>query len=506
MRWIARLIIFASALALGTTVWYVLAQNRTSAARDTNMNVKGEGQPATEEIKSVSQAATSAEDEAQAVASSVKWATLTSLGGYANAKQVALHSHGEADSPVVATIYAEENDAVEILDSTRDFLLVKFPADGGIGDGTREHDYKGWVKWGVVMPYMTAIVLDAETGETVGRVPLAEDMSSVTYSPDGKRALFHYGRRYGDFERPAVAYEVDTQRYTLMRTLEATGRANSRTNIGELFYGPSDGHLYAPVWDFDKWPPPRAPLSVLDFVRVGEGGSAGERVGAVEAGSRNFAVSPDGLTGFVVRKKYDQTGAAVFDAVEVDVIDLKTLSVRHSFALDGIDSYGSDALAISRDGTKLFLKNSGNTGDIVVIDARTGRRVRDIPFRYPQDHWAGFSQNSLVGDSLLVTVWQPKDEHSGVPYGVWLEEGKQTVAGRKIAFALEANGRRYAVNASGTHLFKLDKNNRIHTKIKIARPDIRFQKTIDDHLTVQGFAASPDGKHLIVFVGTVHGC
>jgi len=75
-----------------------------------------------------------------------------------------------------------------------------------------------------------------------------------------------------------------------------------------------------------------------------------------------------------------------------------------------------------------------------------------------------------------------------------------------IAYAVEANGKGYAINQDGTQLFKLDKDNHIRERITISRPERFKGASMGNDLTVFGLSASPDGKRLIMFLGIEHGC
>jgi hypothetical protein len=71
---------------------------------------------------------------------------------------------------------------------------------------------------------------------------------------------------------------------------------------------------------------------------------------------------------------------------------------------------------------------------------------------------------------------------------------------------VEAAGKRFAVNQDGTRLYKLDTNNRIQKRFVIERPERLKDADNGNGLSVFGLSASPDGKHLILFVGMEHGC
>jgi len=200
-----------------------------------------------------------------------------------------------------------EYDSAQILGATRDFLHVRFAAnDGSVnGAGERDRDYEGWASWGAVVPDMSAVVLDAETGAVISRVPLGEDLTSILYSPDGTRAIFSGG---SDGIRQA-AYEVRTSDYTLTRSL-----TSSNTDyLGTLFYGPADGGLYATVHTSDGSSQSGGKVSLI---RIGEDG-APNFPSEFNIRRSTFAISPDGLTGFIPRSESGNSNELTLDVVEL---------------------------------------------------------------------------------------------------------------------------------------------------------------------------------------------
>ena len=84
--------------------------------------------------------------------------------------------------------------------------------------------------------------------------------------------------------------------------------------------------------------------------------------------------------------------------------------------------------------------------------------------------------------------------------------GISVIEERGVDYAVEADGARYALNDDATLLFKLDADNRVRERIRIERPEAKYNETITKELTVIRFVASPDGKYLIIFLGVVDGC
>jgi WD40 repeat protein len=483
MRWITRHAVLALCFSLGTSAWYILAQKATTPAPTVQ---------AAEEKTAVQANALSSFEQPEDArgedvpGQSIKFGPIPPLTGYVNAQTLLLRDRAEPDAPVVTTLTVDDYATVEILGASGDFLHVRLKANEGANP--REHEYEGWAKWGSVVPDVSAIVIDAETGAVVSRIPLGESVSSVTFSPDGSRAIF--SSRSDEIRK--VAYEVQTSDYTLTRSLISTGEEY----FGKLFYGPADGALYTTV-HVSSGPYPNKWQVSLIRVSEGEAANVASGLNINEAG---FAISPDGLTGF-----FPHSEGGNSHGLTVDVIDLATQNLRNTFTITGTNlpsHFGN--FVLSRDGSELYEKLSETTGAISVIDTRTGQIVRELQGSSTQG-WSPFSQNDLVGDSLLLRVWEGEEEHAR-QRTFWVSNSGSVEAAAEIAYAVEAGGRRYAVNEKGTRLFKLDDDNSIRQKLTIARPERRKEATMGNGLVVFSLSASPDGKHLIMILGFEHGC
>lgn len=481
MRRIMRHVVFALCFTLGSTAWYILAQRISTPVQPAQ---------AAEEKESNQNIAQSDSEQPEVVpAPSIKSAPPEPLTGYANAKTVILRESPDANAPIVAKLKAGEYEQVTILGATGNFVRVRFVAYGDAVDGVsqREKDYEGWTTWASVYMDISAIVLDAETGAVVSRVPLSEGLSSVTFSQDGSRGLFfHNSDGIG-----RAAYEFRTSDYTITRSLTSS----DGEYLGTLFYGADSGELYAAVQMSDETSTESAKVSL---VRIGEGDAASV-ASELNLSKSNFAISRDGLTGFMTRP---QNGNP--NELTVDVIDLAARKVRNTFTLTG-ENFPSDSsnFTLSRDGSELYIRLSDISGAISVIDTRTGQFIRQLPDSATGE-WSYFGRDSLVGDSLLLRVWEGGEDDSRSQL-YWVGASGRVAAESGIDFAVEAGGKRYAINENGTLLFKLDAYNRIQQRIKIARPEL--QKGMPDNgLSVFGVSASPDGKRIIIIIGMEHGC
>lgn len=484
MRWITRHAVFALYLSLGTSAWYALAQKESAPAQPT--------QAVEETPINQTEAQTDSEQPEEAPGQSIKFGPVETLSGHVNTKTIILRQSADANAPVVAKLKVGDYEWAEILGATRDFVHVRIAANDGADNGgnVRERDYEGWTTWGSVVPEMSAIVLDAETGAVVSRVPLGEGISSVTFSPDGSRAIFSSGIN----SVGRAAYEVRTSDYTLTRRLTSS----SPDYFGTLFYGPADGRLYATFHQSDE---SEAKSQAISLIRIGEDGAPNASVEIETDRTLFFVVSPDGLTGFRAHAETNEEYE-----VMVDVIDLATLNVRNTFTLSGMNlSSDSSEFILNKDGSELYVRLSRNTGTILVVGTYTGQLMRELSDSSTEGS-SYFSQGDLVGDSVLLRVWDGGDEAHPGPQKFWVGSGKRMLAAPGVDYAVEAGGKRYAVNDDGTLLFKLDDNNRIQERRLIDRPERRKGADVGNGPSVFGLSASPDGKHIIILLGIEHGC
>lgn len=483
-RWITRLVVFALSVSLGASAWYILAQKKAIVIQPAES--VGETPTTPEDITETSEA------QPDAPAQPIKLGPFEPVSGYANPGTVILRESPDASARVVAKVKVDEYESVAILGATRDFIHVRFVANGGLnGREKRDSDYVGWTAWGSVMPDMLALVLDADTGAVVARVPLNNGFTSVAYSQDGERATF-YGRPDG----LPFASEMRTSDYTFTRSFSTT----TNNSNGTLFYGPSDGALYLAVLsrsqDYQTTP------TKLSFVRIGDGDSTTiqtELAGEAE----DFVVAPDGLTGFVLHREDKQRNEML-----VDVVDLHTFQIRNSFTLHGTDlPQVASVFVINKDGSELYARLNENDGSVSVIDTRTGQLARALSFDSKTKDYSSFDRGDLVGDSLLLRIWnQDEDEMHTPPHAFWLGSGGRVAAEQGISSAIQAGTARYAVNENGTRLLKLDSNNHIRARFAIKHSDLLKGADGEDGLSVFGLSASPDGKRLILFLGMEDGC
>ena len=482
MRYTPRFVAFILSLLLGISIWGALAYR----SRTAGLRARAKRAPA-HEVEKAAPLQTHV-----APLPSVKFEPVGPLAGYAITKKVTLRQSAQANAPVIATLKALEYEHVEVLGATRDFIHVRFRANEGMYEGlSRTRDYEGWVTWGEVAPHLSAIILDAGTGEVISRVPLDIGRTSIAYSPDGSRAVFYHPGRGS-----TIAQEVSTSDYTLTRNLVSS----SPHVFGSLFYGPTDGALYASVFKSTS----ASYMEDVEFsvLRIGDNCAPNTSI-AMSGTATDFVVSPDGRTGFILHTKEIEN---LEHAVTIDVVDLETLSVRNTFALEGrYRPWWARMLTMNKDGSELYSKLTLDADPIKVIDTRTGQTLRELPAS--SSAYTGLDQQSIVGDSLLLHKLNETPSPTSQPL-VWLNDAGAISAQRGIYYAVEAGDSRFAINDEGTRLFKLDPENRILDRLPIERPDRRHpqNKSHWPQIITRGLAASPDGKRLIMFVEIELGC
>jgi DNA-binding beta-propeller fold protein YncE len=489
MRWITRHAVFVFCFSVGSTAWYVLAQRQPALAQHPV--------PATEKIQEgrPNLQADAVPPAAVVPVPSVKYGPVEPMVGYANSPTIILRESAEPNAPVKARLNSGEYTELLVLGATPDSLHVKITVrEDGDGDAKGGGKvFEGWTGWGSVVMDLSAVVMDAETGKVVSRVPLTDGLHSVIFSPDGTRALFfHDGDGNG-----SLAYEARTSDYTLTRRLAP---AEDNAYLGTLFYGPAGGDLYAAALARDGSASSQAFDGKVHLLRLGEGGAESVPLD-FQLGASNFAVSRDGLLGFNLRRDEGNS-----EEIAVDVVELSTLKVRNTFTLAGENlPMDSSGFVLNPDGSELYIRLAGNPGIVSVIDTQSGQFLRALHASASLDSY--FGPESLLGDSLLLSVWnENEDEMHYTPHMFWAGTGELVAADSGINYVAEAGGKRFAVNDEGTRLLRLDSKNRVRERMTIARPELHKGATGGDGLSVFGLRASPDGKRLIMFLGIRSGC
>lgn len=493
MRTVLRLFLYiASAFALLVVgvAWYTFAQSDSARSSNTNGNMSriSYAPHGANETRSVS------EEETEFAPPSLNWAKPQNASGYTAAEKLSLRSGPDALASVVAVLDFNEYGEAEILETKGDRLRVRYLPNVETG-GARDRVYEGWVGWGEVLPYASALVLDAESGDVVARVPLNPGITSVAFSHDGKRAVF-YSDNYNEPHRdgPTFAVEFDMEEFKIVRALETTA-AGGFSSLRFQKSGELRVLAFAPGRQED-----RSDWKLHDF-RVGADKIEREEGGELTSLKGDVVFSRDGRKAFVLHNFKE-----VKDRMRVDVFDAETFEALGSFEAAGEGANWGHEYAFNYDGSEFFYKD-GTGRRIVVVNTHTGERVRESPLQTNEDDWMGFWRNSLVGDSLLLRRWRMTEESEPVSESFWLKpNGESVPAESGVDFAIETKEALYAVNDTGTRLFKLDSDGGVRKRFEIARPETKFNESAPGEQHVMNFSASPDGKYLMLVFGLMNGC
>lgn len=517
MRQTVRLICFALALVVGLAAWFACAGAQANGQQSSNTNASANanfvsgggynmnGQMSSNRVPDANSEGAGSHvvhtwgaaggPDAEAETPTVSFGEPGSLWGYAAVPSVELRAGPEAGAAVVDTLELTEYDGAEILEVSGERLRVRFAENLSADGGTRARDYEGWVGWGEVVPHASAVVVDTETGEVAARLPVHPGVTSASFSPDGKRAVFYSGAGGAHGEGLPTAFEVDAETFRTLRTIETS----AALGFAALLHDGDEIHALVRQYLGDG----HGPDLLLRGLHV-----KGERVElaagrAVTSGPGELAVAPDGRTALFIHGAQNNPAGR-----RVDLIDLKTLAVRNSFEVGGGagEEHWPAEYALSRDGSEFYYRDSGQGKKIHVVNTETGQPAREITPRVPRGHWLSFWHGGVLGDWLLARVAAEEDEEGAVQHYWVRPDGKTVAADGGVENVIEAGGGRYAVNDAGTWFFKLDGDSRVRERFKIARPGSEADPAAPDDMTVLGLAASPDGRRVVIFLGVVDGC
>ena len=479
MRWLTRLAIYVVCVGFGAYAWCVPAQE--------NYAVNDSAKVAEASPAKGMRAQSIGASQTSSVNSSVRFAPAMPAYGIIKVDTLVLREGSAANSPVVAKVKIVGSYYLLILDATPDALHVNLHvthADALNPGGVKEKEeiYVGWTDWASVVPQEALIILDAETGAVVTRRPLGYMWTPVTYSPDGTRAVFN---------GPSTIHtkcEVRTSDYANTRCVDLG-------DSGFLFYGPADGALYAALQevggryagDTATW---------LKIVHIGDEG-ASDIAAEIPDDVEDFAISPDGRTGFYLHHSDYRTRQ-----MRVDVVDLATFTIRNSFTLRG-DNLGvistRSGFAVNQDGTELYAELESGAGKVSIIDTRTGETRRVLKFRHaPRESWY-ISAGDVIGDSLLLGLGMGGHDNPHPTFRqIWLKRDGRVIPEKRFETVFQAGGYRYALNTKSGRLFKLDAENNVRKSLQINLSSL--PKGSADDLSIQTLSASPDGKRILLFV------
>lgn len=417
----------------------------------------------------------------------VRWSPVSTTPGYAAVSPLKLRAGAGALAPVAEELSVDEETAVELLEMRGAFVRVRVQAGGG--EGRRPRRVEGWAELGEVMPHTTALVLDARSGEVLRRLTLGSGITSVTFSPDGKRALYH-GRW------ASALYEADAADLIPTRRLEA----EMEGSFGPASYTGTGHDLLAPFWGMRSGPgggalPPHV-------VRADGGGNVtAAPVPPAPSGAEPtyLAFAPDGRTGFAFyRYPYgDEEKLPVEEdrgsVATAEVFDTATMQTVRRFKLPDPELVFEDGLlALNGDGSELYLLTTTAPQRLVVVETHAGRLVREVSLSGQSAPSATFARGAFSGGAPLIRYLEETDADHGTYRAARLDGGRLVVAEAGIAYTAEAGTACYAVDGTGTQLFTLDADLRPRTTRELKRPG-------GGHVPV-GLFATPDGSRLVLLL------
>jgi hypothetical protein len=228
------------------------------------------------------------------------------------------------------------------------------------------------------------------------------------------------------------------------------------------------------------------------IVRVHEKNAAAEAP-VFRGSGTDFALSPDGRLGFILRASERDQEGRIREAI-IDVLDLGNFSLRNTLTLTGelAMAFLGD-LTTSFDGSELYLL--GDVSRLRVVSTATGKELRQVPTGLEPNHELFLQNLCYGGRSLLITPGGNACEVT-IPEGAWWVKGQTIVDEPKAALAFDTGKLRYGIG-DGMRLVLYAADGKLVRKAVIRQPNLQETKQVSSSLSL---AASPDGKRLILFV------
>lgn len=237
------------------------------------------------------------------------------------------------------------------------------------------------------------LVLDVDSGTTVGEIPGTQGVHGVALAPDVHRGFTSNGRS-------STVTIFDTGTLATLGEVKSTGE-----NPDAIIYDPASRRVFA-------------------FNGRGKSATAIDAAGGTVAGT----IPLDGKPEFGVADGKGRVFVNIEDKNQVTVIDSRGLRVEKSWTMASCEE--PTGLALDREHGRLFAVCHNRT--MAVLDAETGRAVATLPIGDGVDAASYDAGTSLVfasnGDGTLTVVKQDGPDAYRVVENAATQRGARTMA------------------------------------------------------------------------------
>jgi DNA-binding beta-propeller fold protein YncE len=234
-------------------------------------------------------------------------------------------------------------------------------------------------------------VLNADTGESVGKIPDTKGVHGIALAPVAGRGFTSNG-------------QSDNATVFDMRTLETLGHVKTGKKPDFILFEPATGRIF--TFNGES-----LDATVID-------GATYELVGRVELGGAPEAAAAD-ATGLLYVNLEDKNAVAMVDA--------RTLQLTTTWPLAPCEAPAS--MGIDRKNFRLFIGCRNKM--LAVVDAKTGHVITTLPVGDHVDATAFDSQTGNIfssnGDGTLTVIHQDSADKYSVVQNVKTEPGAKTL-------------------------------------------------------------------------------
>ena len=237
------------------------------------------------------------------------------------------------------------------------------------------------------------VVLDVDSGKTVGEIAGTEGVHGIALAPDFHRGFTSNGRS-------STVTVFDTGTLAVVGSVKATG-----DNPDAIIYDPASHRVFT-------------------FNGRGKSATAIDAATATVAGT----IPLDGKPEFAAADGKGRVFVNIEDKNQISVIDARALSVEKSWPITACDE--PSGLAIDRKNGRLFTVCHNQS--MAVLDAETGRVVASLPIGQGVDAAAWDPSTSLVfasnGEGTLTVVKQDGPDAYHVVENAATQKSARTMA------------------------------------------------------------------------------